>query len=437
MRGLVRCKALPLRSDKGLSLERMEAHGKRQDGTSQKRKVRDVGPLWVGSLDLMDEYNRHMEGVKMNSAVKKPVLHFLIKFPKETLTDDAPEKFRGSKQSRHVEMIKQATDFINKTHGGNAVFAARLDRDEAGELVVDVFAAPKYEKVTRRGKPDETRTVWASATKFGKELAERHQDEIQARHTESKGPLTGPRAVGIALQSEFSDYFLRKNGVVLERKFKDDFYPDWLDPEAYKEEQARLQAMRLAGMQLAERELVVEGLEGREKAAQVILSREAALAEGEEALKVRVAQVDRREAAVGDREKANESEADRLVNLKVDLDHQKADQDATGRQLASGQIQLATDRDNFEADKAHQFERISWATVEIIGATVEGREIDPEAMQILRPIRKAIKPTLERLQSWIAGTKALIASLPGLRPRLDPFARSAPEDPRDDRGFGL
>lgn len=107
-------------------------------------------------------------------------------------------------------MARQASRFIQETHGGQAVFAVRVDTDEAGEWVVDVFACPKYEKATKKGA-----TVWTSLTKFGKDLARKHQDEIRRRSPQHEGPeaITSPRAIGMSLQSEFADYFERVNGV--------------------------------------------------------------------------------------------------------------------------------------------------------------------------------------------------------------------------------
>ncbi|MCV6596711.1 MAG: hypothetical protein OIF40_06485 [Mangrovicoccus sp.] len=63
-------------------------------------------------------------------------------------------------------MLDEAVKFTNRTHGDNAVFRARLDRDEEGRHGVDVFFAPKYQKKTTRRSSE-----WVSLTKFGKELA--------------------------------------------------------------------------------------------------------------------------------------------------------------------------------------------------------------------------------------------------------------------------
>lgn len=251
MKTMIRCRALDM-----ASLAAQELHGKRLDKTSQGRVIRETSPLVAGSLDLKDRYDQHMEGVKQNSAAKKPVLHFLVRFPPDLLDQDT-RRFQGNKQDRQKMMLRQAVAFINRTHGGDAVFAARVDRDEAGETIVDVFASPKYQKRTKRTKPGEPGAIWASATKYGKELAEKHQEEIQSRHPDAKGKLLGPRAVGIALNTEWRDWFQRVNEVKLAKKNeKESRAPDRLETEAYKEIQAERD-------QVQEARAEVEGLRAR------------------------------------------------------------------------------------------------------------------------------------------------------------------------------
>ncbi|WP_134724838.1 hypothetical protein [Paracoccus luteus] len=231
MKASVRCVSLALGGAGQATLHAQEKHGKREDGTSRLRRIRDTPPLVYKTLDLRAAYNAHMEGVQQNKGCKRPVLHFIIKMPAEVLTDRAPGVFAelASKDEKQRLMAEQAIRFIEETHGGKAVFAARVDRDEAGELVVDVFAAPRYEKRTKKGV-----NLWASPTKFGKELAEKHQDEILRRHPQARGRLTNPRAVGIALQAEFALFFERENGAQLTRTPKDDPRPDRLETDAFK-----------------------------------------------------------------------------------------------------------------------------------------------------------------------------------------------------------
>lgn len=215
-----------------ITLVAQERHGKRLDLTSQKRRVRDAKPLLYRSLDLRAEYDKHMECVKQNTGCKRPVLHFIIKFPAELLESGAPGPYgrQPDRDARKKLMGRQAVDFIHRTHGGSAVFAARVDRDEEGETMVDVFAAPRYTKATKRRE-----ALWASPTKFGKELALKHQDEIKRRHPKTAGRLTGPRHVGVALQAEFAAYFEKMNGTALTpRILKDNPRPDRLEIEAFK-----------------------------------------------------------------------------------------------------------------------------------------------------------------------------------------------------------
>lgn len=228
----IRCNALTLEQ-----LKVQEKHGKRLDKLSQLRRVRKVSPITYGSLHLCDRYTSHMKGVKQNAKALKPVLHFIVRFPPQLLEGEGVGRFSGQKSNRQKMMLRQAVAFINDTHGGEAVFAARIDRDEEGETICDVFASPVYEKRTKRTPPGQPGTRWASATKFGKELAAKHQDEIRRRHPDAKpGMLSSPRMVGIALQSEFADWFRRKNGVELAPKQpKETFRPDRLEKEAWEE----------------------------------------------------------------------------------------------------------------------------------------------------------------------------------------------------------
>lgn len=226
----VRCKAIGM-----AELAAMEKHGKRLDESSAKRVIRDASPLVHGSLDLRDRYDAHMDGIRQNAKATKPVLHFIVSLPSELLEGPKMGRFEGSKTDRQKMMLAQAVKFVNDTHGGSAVFAARVDRDELGESIIDVFASPKYEKRTKRTPADEAGVMWASATRFGKELAEKHEDEIRRRHPEAKaGRLTAPRMVGIALQSDFASWFQRVNGVALSPKVeKGTSAPDRIEKEAH------------------------------------------------------------------------------------------------------------------------------------------------------------------------------------------------------------
>lgn len=165
----------------------------------------------------------------MNKGLKRPVMHALVQFPTELLVNESNEK----------RMLAYAIQFVNETHGDNAVFSARLDRDESGRHTVDVFYSPKYQKITK-SRGEET---WVSTTKHGKELCEKHRDEIERRH-EGRF-LKGPRQVGIAMQSEFRAFLLRKNLNLDAKIEKNHGLMDRVEPEVYKmQKQLKAQKIR-------------------------------------------------------------------------------------------------------------------------------------------------------------------------------------------------
>lgn len=238
MKAAVRCESLNL-----AGLARAEKHGKREDWLGRSRRIRDAKPLAYGGLNLSELYAEHIDGAKQSKAAKKPVLHFIVKFPPDVLTDEAPGRFAGlDRAGREAMMVRQAMKFINDSHGGRAVFAARLDRDEAGETVVDVFACPLYLKPSKSERREPT--LWASATRFGEELARKHQDHIKQRleDADPNKTITSPRAVGMALQEELTEWFERVNGVRLTRTLKERPDKDRLEVEAWRLKQVQQDA---------------------------------------------------------------------------------------------------------------------------------------------------------------------------------------------------
>jgi len=219
MKASIRVNSLLLSGSGPKTLGTMEKHGKRLDGTSQARKVRDVPPLVYGGLNLRELYDEHVEDCKMNKALRRPVLHALIQYPAELPVSERNEK----------AMLNHAIKFINDSHGGEAVFAARLDRDEKGQHVVDVFYSPRFEK---HNKKQNITQKWVSTTKFGKALCQKHRDEIERRHDGHF--IDGPRQVGIALQEELHQSLTDKGLHLDERKEKDYYQADRLEPEMYR-----------------------------------------------------------------------------------------------------------------------------------------------------------------------------------------------------------
>lgn len=140
-------------------IRKAERHGKRLDWSSMQRRVRSADPLvWPEDrgLDLMELYERHIEGVFVPGGDTK-MLHALVQFPKDLISENEPEL-----------MLSGARRFVERVFGPESVVAARIDQDEKGRHVVDVFVVPIYEKKTKH-----TTKRAVSISKHLKELAEK------------------------------------------------------------------------------------------------------------------------------------------------------------------------------------------------------------------------------------------------------------------------
>jgi hypothetical protein len=214
-------------------LNAMESHGKREDTMGPARRVRDVEPLVYGSLNLAEARDRHMEGVQQQGATE--ALHMFVQFP-----TDLPGAETPAKQKRMLEM---AVEFANTYHGGDAVFAARLDRDEKGRHGVDVFLMPRYDFQYKDG-----RTVKrAAVSKFSKQHARARSASLQ----EPGKPIDpeGPIMQGRAMQQAWFEH-LQQAGVrwVEPPQRKATRSKDRMEPEAYSlaQDRARLDTERVA-----------------------------------------------------------------------------------------------------------------------------------------------------------------------------------------------
>jgi hypothetical protein len=213
------------------TLNAMERHGKRLDSMGPARRVRDVPPLVYGSLDIAEARDRHMEGVQQQG--KTEAIHMLVQFP-----TDLPGADTLPKQER---MLRLAVEFANAYHGGDAVFAARLDRDEKGKHTVDVFLMPRYDFQYKDGRTQKR----ASVSKFSKEQARARSASLL--DPGDKLDPEGPVMQGRAMQAAWFEH-LREAGVrwVEPPKRKAVRTADRLEPEAHglAQDRARLDAQR-------------------------------------------------------------------------------------------------------------------------------------------------------------------------------------------------
>lgn len=189
-------------------LSAMEKHGQREDASGQARRVSDDEPLVKGGLDIVARRERHVEGRKQQGKTK--AMHALVQFPKDLIPDTA----MGQRA-----MMSFAVEFINDFYGGDAVFAARLDRDEKGTHKVDVFFLPRWEFEYKDGRKQARcgvgqYTKKAARDRFGKD---------------------DRRSQGSALQDAFYEHLRDKMKLrgVLPPERKEATTKDRLEPEAY------------------------------------------------------------------------------------------------------------------------------------------------------------------------------------------------------------
>ena len=233
----------------------MQNHELRLDLAGQKRRVREVDPLIYSphgpGLDLKQSYEAHVKGANRNKGARNLCLHAFIQFPTDLEITPANEQL----------MLNEATKFVNAHHGGNAVFRARLDRDEEGRHGVDVFYAPRYMKTTAKGS-----TEWISLTKFGKELALAKFGERPKKDKKTEKPVLGKNGKPVMVRNDNS-YF---QGQALQdlwfQHLRDEMKLDWvqrgekklgrdpdrLEPEEYKLKQEREKLKRQREAEIAD-----------------------------------------------------------------------------------------------------------------------------------------------------------------------------------------
>lgn len=263
----------------------MQGHEDRVDYVGARRRVRDVPPLVYSpyaafeapdpdaetrttrarkdrimrlerfinpkpeesNFSIWDALQAHIAGARKSKAAKKDFLHAFLQYPTDLQLNSDRERM----------MLRQAVEFINLTYGGNAVFHARLDRDETGRHGVDVFFAPRYEKHTQKGT-----TQWISLSKFSKENARQRYGQREKRKRDPKTgeviPVLGKdgqpvmvwndsgKFQGRALQDAWHEHLLESAHIKWaergKQKQSDD--PDRLSPEAYAahQEEEKLRA---------------------------------------------------------------------------------------------------------------------------------------------------------------------------------------------------
>jgi hypothetical protein len=297
MSNLVMARIRPLN---GPLLAAAEKHGRREDATAKRRKVRDDPSLtWVPEgisadpLALSARLADHVAGALVPKA-KAKALHMLVKLPASV-----PVETEADARAALALVVQFAQD----TYGGRAVFSARMDRDERSLNSVDLFLAPRYLKVTKR-KSEEA----MSLTRFGKILAVKRG--IEDRSDSAKGSM---QAQGSALQDELADWLTARGFEAQRGAAKTAQGADWVPPEIagqrieLAKDQAKLADERAEFVTWA----TAQGVEIVEKSASASAMLDAArieaaqiLADAEETAKADAARIASESKAEADRQAA-------------------------------------------------------------------------------------------------------------------------------------
>ncbi|UOA32548.1 hypothetical protein DSM110093_02348 [Sulfitobacter sp. DSM 110093] len=205
-----------------------------------------------------------MEGVKQSG--RSACIHALVQFPTGLLD--------GSDEEHQRAMLHHAVKFLNHYHGGDAVFAARLDRDERGRHTVDAFLLPRYDFHYKDGR----RVKKASVSKFSK------------AHAKQRFGRDDRRSQGSALQDAFFEHLrdnMQLHGVMPPER-KKSTTKDRVEPEVFglREDRQKLHetSRRLVNAdRVAQQHIKGQAAENEAKA-RLIARKEAALKSAQEQL---------------------------------------------------------------------------------------------------------------------------------------------------------
>lgn len=207
------------------ALAAAERHGKRQDASGKSRAIYEADAVTTSGLDLRSLYDQHVATASVPKGATK-ALHVLIQYPTELVDGEDP-----------LLMLAHARAFGEEIFGNEAIFADRLDRDEKGRHVVDLFVAPIYQKITKR-----TSKRAVSISRDLKNLAVERGKWVA-------GKYPAPLALqGQALQDAFHDYLVGQMGLVSAERGKSKARPgsDWRSAEELEASRLRAEAEAIA-----------------------------------------------------------------------------------------------------------------------------------------------------------------------------------------------
>lgn len=131
-----------------------EAHAKRLDPVSQRRRVREADPLaWSkgpGPLDYVEAFKAHKRETGASERKGADLaIEFKIVVSPSWLAETGDPRDTGN--PRVMQLVEQAGLWAESWGGKGAMWAIRYDLDERGSGVVDVFMSPTREQRHKSG----------------------------------------------------------------------------------------------------------------------------------------------------------------------------------------------------------------------------------------------------------------------------------------------
>jgi hypothetical protein len=333
MSDLISARLVPLNA---LLLRAAEKHGRRLDRAAEARKVREAASLtWVpdgitgDAWAEVDRLEEHVAGTFRPKGGTTIAQHMIVKMPDSIPTETESEAYAAMLIAIH---------FAQETFGGQAVFAARIDRDEKSTNNVDLFLAPIYDKSDKKAPGGSKKAV--SMTRHLKLLAEEHGFDVKR----ARSAKASKQSQGKALQSAFADYLVRHGFRALRGKPKTASGSDWDSPEIYGAKRDREAAEKA-------RQLIQDGLQAHVKRSEELDSQEtelderaASLVRVENDIAERKAVVERQETAARDQEVELDNRDKAIWTKEVLIQERQADLDTRAEDIEADRKAAAADR---------------------------------------------------------------------------------------------
>ncbi|MBO9510884.1 hypothetical protein [Erythrobacter sp. A6_0] len=405
MSHFVSARLVPLNA---LLLRQAELHGRRLDDVAKSRKVRDADSLtWVPDgvtgdpLALVDRLEEHVAGAFRPKGGTTIAQHMIVKMP-----DSIPTETEGDAYFA----MRLAVYFAQETFGGQAVFAARIDRDEKSTNNVDLFLAPIYDKSDKKAPGGSKKAV--SMTRHLKLLAENYGFDVKG----ARSAKESKQSQGKALQDAFADYLMHHGFQALRGKPKTAKGSDRVSPEIYgakRDREAAGEGLELIQEQLKTHINRSQELDSRERGlddrAASILSDENDIVERIAELQKRETHAREREIDLDNRDTRLRTEEDLVRERSADLDTRaeeiEADANAAviDRMKAAEELKLAEEARR-KADQERVLlrnklksaaKRENIASLEMARNEARDRELRDAEDQVLRTKKEANQALME------------------------------------------